>query len=128
MNDNAKPILPDTKDTICFDDRFIPKIKNDQKAVTIRNSPVSLGYKTLDQGFVIEVLSCEKVNVRVIDHSKDIALSKALHFKEMGFKVLGFKDKIEAYDHYKDYIKRDFAYVITFDVLSEFERIEDGKN
>jgi len=127
--DNLIPGLPKTKDTIVFEDSFIPKITNSEKSVTIRNSPVSLGYKELEQGLEIEVLSCEKLEIEFYDvfitnwgHDRKVLARspKEIMSNHIRYETVGFNNNEEMYDYYKNYLKRDFAYAITFSV----ERVE----
>lgn len=111
------PELPKTKNEIIFEDRIIEKIKNDLKSVTIRNSPVSLGYKRLEEHDLnIEILSCEKIEIMILKSTKTIAAKspKEKIFYPIDYKTLGFENDDDMYEFYKNYLKRDFAYAVTF--------------
>lgn len=120
-----KQQLPTTKDEIVFDDIFLNKILESEKSVTIRNSPVSLGYKKLKQGLDIEILSCEKLEIATGEGDCGNGLYRFFHArtpKDHGFQPvnpfpLGFKNSDAMCDYYKKYLKRDFAYAITFSIV-----------
>ena len=116
MND-----LPKTKDTIVFDDRFLQQIKEGEKSITIRNSPVSLGYKNISENLSIEVVSCKKVFVWLKTRDKIAWFAKPNEGiqTQIYFKELGFESKEDMFNFYKDYLKRDFAYIITMIKIEE---------
>ena len=109
---------PKTKDTLEFEDRFFNKIKDCSKSVTIRNSPVSLGYKQLSNGTTIEVLSCEKIYILIDDENKKVMVKSqgSLFYNDIIYSTVGFNNSIEMYEYYKKYLKRKFAFAVTFEI------------
>jgi len=108
--------LPKVKENIIFDDIFIDKIINAKKNATIRNSPVSLGYKKISNDLTIEIVSCEKMEIDFEVYTKKF-MAKAHNrtfFTALRHEALGFNSHKEMYDYYIDYHKRDFAYIMTF--------------
>lgn len=123
--------LPKTKDILEFDELFIKKIIEDTKNMTIRNNPVSLGYKQIAKGLNIEVISCEKVTVKEskfnsLDVYQIIHMNETINTYEWasGCEQYGFNSLEEMYKYYKKYLKRDFAYEIFFCIIDELDGIE----
>jgi len=113
--------LPYIKDTIVFEDRFLKKIKSKDKIATIRNSPVALGYKQIEDDLIIEVVSCEKVLLKC-NNKLLLNASLALHCMGKALQLhnkMGFESNDEMYDFYENYLKRDFAYLIKFEVVEQ---------
>ncbi|WP_345993737.1 hypothetical protein [Sulfurimonas sp. HSL-1716] len=110
--------LPETKEILNFDPHFLIKVKEGSKGATIRNNPVSLGYKKIDDDIVVEVISCEKTFF-VIEKGEMYARNpKDSTFRIItNYKDLGFDSQRDAIRFYKSYfhLKREFAYIVVFE-------------
>lgn len=111
--------MTEIKDTITFDDIFIPKIREGLKILTLRNSPVTLGVKQIRDDLKIEVYSCKKVglyyhyNIGMIlytGYSPYLPMNNYINY-------FGFDTEKEILDFYNHYLKRDWAYLIGFKVI-----------
>ena len=108
--------LPKTKKALKFDDVFLEKISKENKTLTVRNSPIELGLYNFSNDLTLEVVSCKKVFVTCMTRDKITWFTKPKDgfSYQLYFKELGFNSKEDMFVYYKQYLKRNFAYIIKF--------------
>lgn len=107
---------PKTKENLIFDDVFLEKIRSKTKRGTIRNSPVSLGFKKLSNDLHIKVYSCSETSLTFNSSNREVSLEEhgaLLH------QYFGFANDSAMYNFYNKYIKnQEQVFQIYFKVIN----------